>query len=416
VVESGTVLLVDVVVGRLDPVHADRATAVAAIALAMRRLEVTVRHSTPLAGNAQGEKARCRYTSRMRPETSATAAVVAADSRLETEWDELAVLTGAAPFSRPAWVRAWAAAFGRETRVATVRRAGALAAALPVVVGRRSITTAADWHFPEMEAVWSDAEALDELSLALVTGRRRATVDFVPAGSATAAAFVEALGLSGFRLRARPRLVSPFIDFGDGWEAFVDSLSTKKWRELRRRRRRLEEEGEVEFDTSDGQADLDRLLSEGFAVEDSGWKADQGTAIASDRGVERFYREVACWAANEGMARVSFLRVGGKAIAFDLSFVDGGSEWLLKTGFNRAWARYSPGTLLRAEALRTAFDDKVQRYEFAGAAEPWKLEWTSATREILVLDGFAPGVMGAVALQASRVSRRLRALRSRLRS
>lgn len=341
------------------------------------------------------------------------AAIVAIEPRLETEWDDLAVRTGAAPFARPAWVRAWTQASGLPVSAATVRLDGVLAAVLPIVERRRWVRTAADWHVPMLEAVFDDREALDHLVEHLLAGRRRVTVDFVLRDGATALAFAEGFDRRGFRVRTRTRLASPFVEFGGEWEDYANSLSTKKWRELRRRRRRLAEQGPVEFDVRDGSFDLDRLLSEGFAIEGSGWKTLRGTAIASDRSIERFYRQVSCWAANDGMARVSLLRVGGRPIAFDLSIVHGGVEWLLKTGFDPEWAAYSPGSLLRAEALRTAFEEKVRLYEFAGSAEAWKLEWTAATRDIVVLDGYAPGLGGAVALQVSRVKRRIRTLRSK---
>lgn len=340
------------------------------------------------------------------------AAAVEIHSGLEAEWDDLAVRTEAAPFSRPAWVRAWSNAFGRDVRAATVRRGGRLVAVVPVTERAKVVATAADWHVPMLEAVAADAEALDALTVHLLTDRRRVTIDFVPAGGPTASAFEAAFHQHGFRVRYRPRLESPFVDFADGWDPYAETLSTRKWRELRRRRRRLEEEGAVEFAVGDGTHDLDRQLSEGFAVEGSGWKDARGTAIASDRRVERFYREVTCWAAHEGMARIATLRVAGKPIAFDLSFVRGGTEWLLKTGFDPAWSRFSPGSLLRAEALRRACEEKMRVYEFAGAADPWKMEWTTSTRPILVIDGFAPGLSGTATMQAARLQRRVRTLMS----
>lgn len=289
-----------------------------------------------------------------------------------------------------------------------MRRAGKLVAVIPVIERPKAVATAADWHVPMLEAVAADAEALDALAVHLLADRRRVTVDFVPAGSPTASAFEAALHQHGFRVRSRPRLESPFVDFADGWDPYVETLSTRKRRELRRRHRRLEEEGRVEFEVSDGSYDLDRRLSEGFAVEGSGWKDSGGTAIMSDRRVERFYREVTCWAANEGMARLAFLKVGGRPIAFDLSFVHGGSEWLLKTGFDPEWSRFSPGSLLRIEALQRAYEEKVVTYEFAGANDAWKLEWTNNTRAVLIIEGFALGPAGAVAMDWSRMKRRIR--------
>jgi CelD/BcsL family acetyltransferase involved in cellulose biosynthesis len=347
------------------------------------------------------------------PATPPHTAVVEIDSKLEAEWDDLAVRTGAAPFSRPAWVRAWRYALEYPVTAATARQAGSLVAVIPVIERRKGIATAADWHVPMLEAVAVDRQALDALAVHLLTGRRSVTVDFVPAGGPTADAFEAAFELLGFRVRSRPRLQSPFVDFSDGWDPYVETLSTRKWREIRRRLRRLEEEGPVDFVVSDGAHDLDRQLSDGFAIEGSGWKDSRGTAITSDRRVERFYREVTCWAANQGMARIAFLQVAGRPVAFDLSFVHGGTEWLLKTGFDPAWSRFSPGSLLRAEALRRACEEKVVSYEFAGSADAWKMEWTTTTREIRILEGFAPGLGGATAMQAARVGRRLRTVLAR---
>ena len=51
--------------------------------------------------------------------------------------------------------------------------------------------------------------------------------------------------------------------------------------ELRRRRRRLEEEGRFSFEVVDGREQLPVLLDEGFAVEAAGWKGEQDKAISS---------------------------------------------------------------------------------------------------------------------------------------
>ena len=77
---------------------------------------------------------------------------------------------------------------------------------------------------------------------------------------------------------------SPFIDLGIGAESYLESMPSKKLRELRRRRRRLEEEGRVTIEVYDGAGNLDRLLTEGFAVEAA--SGDGGT-FASAIGAVR---------------------------------------------------------------------------------------------------------------------------------
>jgi CelD/BcsL family acetyltransferase involved in cellulose biosynthesis len=320
------------------------------------------------------------------------------------EWAALSDEVGADPFSHPEWVTAWGRAFRNDVQVATLRREGRLVAAYPVVVTRRGWRAAADWHTPHLDVVGNPSAAA-ELFGALVARRRRVSFDFATGHTADLAR--ASLAGAGFRNRDRVRQASPWIDLGCGWEVYRDGLPSRKWREIRRRRRRLEAAGAAAYSQHNGATDLPGLLTEGFAVEGSGWKDDSGTAVRSDSRVEAFYRDVAAWAAREGMLRLHFLRLDGKAIAFDLAFVANGAEWLLKTGFDPAWSAFSPGSLLRAEVLERAFADGLARYEFLGAAAPWKLEWTECTRDVVLCDGFAPGIRGSIDVFGARLARRL---------
>lgn len=140
--------------------------------------------------------------------------------------------------------------------------------------------------------------------------------------------------------------------------------------------------------------DLDRLLAEGFAVEASGWKGERGSAIAAQPATARFYRSIAGWAAARGWLRLGFLRAGGRAIAFDFALEDGRVHALLKTGFRPELRHLAPGMLLRREMIARAFAAGLERYDFLGADEPWKLDWTSSVRERSRVQVFAPSVVG----------------------
>ena len=330
---------------------------------------------------------------------------------LALEWGALADRHAADPFSRPEWIRAWGDTIGSEPVVVTIRRDRRLVAAYPMVVGSgTALRSAADWHVPHLDIV-GDADGMRLLVGGVLGRSRRVTFDFVT--GATAQAVRRGLAAAGYLARERVRQSSPWIDLTSGWEAYRESLSSRKWREIRRRRRRLEEDGAVTYSQHDGRSNLDVLLTEGFVVEGSGWKEVSGTAVRSDSRVEAFYRRVAQWAVERGMLRLHFLRLDGRAIAFDLAFADGNAEWLLKTGFDPSLFALSPGSLLRAEVLERAFGTGLTRYEFLGTADAWKLEWTERTRDVVVIEGFAPGVRGRVADLGARLARRLSVIRSR---
>lgn len=328
----------------------------------------------------------------------------ALDPDLHTEWAALAVHCGVGPFGHPDWSAAWAAMRGIGLAIATLREDGALTGAYPLLAAGRRVASAADWHVPHLDPA-ATPETLPRLAAAIVAGRRRVRIDFC--AEPAAAAFREAMRGAGMRVRERVRMRSPWVDLGGGWDRYRDSLPSHKWREIRRRRRRLDELGTVTFACHDGSADLDRLLEEGFAVEGAGWKGADGTAMASDAAVAAFYRRVAGDLARRDMLRLRFLRLDGRAIAFDLAFVHDDAEWLLKTGFDPALFTYSPGSLLRAEAIEQACAAGCTRYEFLGTDDPWKLEWTERTRPVVLLDGFAPGMRGRVEELAGRIARRV---------
>ena len=323
--------------------------------------------------------------------------MVAAHSDLGTiaaEWDALAEETGAAPFLRPGWIAAWSDAFGAgRLHVLTSRRAGELRGVLPLHVSRGHVRGAANWHSPEFGAVARDEDAAAELASSLARLRpRRLTLPFLDPDGLTHAAVARALAGTGYRPLVRVLEEQPWVDLAAGREAFEAGLDAKFLRDLRRRRRKLDEAGTVEVDVRDGSERLDALLDEGLRLEPSGWKGR--TAIAASPATLAFYRSVCGWAAARGWLRLAFLRVDGRAIAFELALEQRRSWWFLKGGFDRAWHRYAPGRLLVHAMLERAFERRLATFELLGGAEPWKLEWTRALRPRVQLQAFAPSLAG----------------------
>jgi len=345
-----------------------------------------------------------------------TLARLMVDDTLAAAWDDLADRTQAAPFARPGWLRPWAEAAGLRLEALTAYCGDRLVGVLPVVGNRHRIRTPADWHSPWFEAVVADDPSIQALAAALAgTAGPRVTVDFVLAGEGTARAAADALYAAGYRLRPRVRQESPFIAVQGDWQQYQDTLPGRRRSELRRRARRLEEAGKATWEVHEEAKGLPRLLEEALAVETAGWKGAAGTAIASHPAAARFYREVAMWAAERGWLRLAFLRLDGRALAFDLALETQGRHFLLKTGYDPAFNALSPGLLLRRHMLQRAFDLGLASYEFCGEAEPWKLEWAKATRPVLAIEAFAPTLGGSLARAAARAARWARVHLSRRR-
>jgi CelD/BcsL family acetyltransferase involved in cellulose biosynthesis len=328
---------------------------------------------------------------------------------IAAEWDDLVRATGASPFSAPGWFDAWWRAFGSgSVEVFTLRRNGRLAAVLPLAERhgiRRALT---NWHTPELEIPAVDSDARQALLRRMLRSTRTSLqLGMLTAGTEDAHDFATVADEEGLRVLARTIERSPFVRLEGDYEDYERTLAQRRRSELRRRRRRLGERGVLTFEVETGQERLEALLAEGFAVEGSGWKTEQGTAILSRPETKAFYGFAADWAAPRGSLRLAFLRLDGRAIAFHFTIEEGRSAYQLKGGFDPALRELAPGQLLVQDMIRWAFARGLETYEFLGADEAFKLDWTASLRERIALHAFPRSPSGAVAWTAQSYGRPL---------
>lgn len=310
---------------------------------------------------------------------------------LAAEWDALADRLAASPFERPGWFAAWTGAFGDgEIELLVARRGGRLAGVFPLARRAPLATSATNDETPRFEPLAEDAEALQALCAALFAGARRGvSLSSLAADGDAVAAVRAAARAARWRIVEHCELRSPFIPIAGAFEDFERTLNTKFASGVRRRRRRLEDRGTVTLEVTDARGGREALLEEGFRIESAGWKGGRGTAIASDSSTWRFYRELAAWAARRGELRLAFLRLDGRALAFDLCLEDARSHYLVKTGFDPAYSGDSPGMVLRREMIVRAFAAGLETYELLGHREEWKRRWSHDSRAQVDLRGFA---------------------------
>lgn len=325
------------------------------------------------------------------------------------QWDALVRRVGASPFCAPGWFEAWWQAFGRgELEVFALRRDDELLAVLPLAERHGMRHALSNWHTPELEIPAVDSAARQALlRRVLRTTRTSLQLGMLTAGTEDAHDFVTVAAEEG--LRVLPRLIerSPYVVLDGSYEEYERTLAQRRRSELRRRRRRLDERGTLTFEVQTGEERLEALLAEGFAVEGSGWKSEQGTAIVSRPETYAFYRLVAAYAAARGSLRLAFLRLDGRPIAFHFTIEEGGSVYQLKGGYEPEFREFAPGQLLVQDMLCWAFGRGLRSYEFLGADEAFKLDWTASLRDRIALHAFPRSPSGAVAWTAQSYGRPL---------
>ncbi len=312
------------------------------------------------------------------------------------EWEELADRTGASPLMRPRWVEAWWAAFGSgRLEIAALRQDGRLVAVLPLCRRRLSVQSLTNWHQLEFATVAENDDARARLFKALFgEDRSPVSIRFFERSGSDFALCYEAARERRNRILTRLLERSPYLEIGDGdWERYLGSLERRRLADIRRRRRRLEEQGELRFRVDDGRERLEDSLAAGFSIEGSGWK--QETAIAAHPSTRQFYTQVARWAAQLGWLRLAFLELDGRPLAFAFLLQTDAVVFQLKGGYDPRHRKLAPGILLRYEMLARAFSEGLGRFEFLGGEDPDKLIWTNTVHERMLIQVFPRSPVGA---------------------
>lgn len=323
------------------------------------------------------------------------------------EWDDLAWRVAAPPFLRAGWFEAWWKAFGSGSlEIVALRREGRLVAVLPLSRRLGALRSLANWHQPLFGFVAEDAAARRVLACELLcSSRTPLALRLVEDPGADCHALRAGAHAAGGRVQTRVLQRSPYLDLEGDWPGFHAALSTSMRSNLRRRRRRLAKQAPVSTRVEDRWDALDDALAATFALEQSRWKAEAGTAIASKPATLAFYTQIARWAAAHGWLRIAFLDVGGRPIASELMLEHRGVLYGLKGGYDPAYRAFGPGVLIRADIVADCFERGVRRMDLLGDSTPDKLVWTNAARDIVALDFFPRSAAGALGLVCHRYGR-----------
>jgi CelD/BcsL family acetyltransferase involved in cellulose biosynthesis len=299
-------------------------------------------------------------------------------------------------FLSHAWFRTWWESFGGSSRlhVITVRAKGELVAAAPLMRTRASfyglrldaIQAIYNPHTPRYDlivgdnynpilyrAIWKEI-ADNGASEAVIFSQ-------IPSSSPSLAIFEDLAKDEGWLTGQWHAPPSPFISLEGDYERFFNSLKNSSRYNLRKRYERLKRKGPVDVEVVTDFDAVQRAMNDGLSIEASAWKGRQGTAIVSDPVVREFYIRLAEREAEAGRLQLTFLRVGGKRIAFSYLLRSGKRLYAVKIGYDRQYRTYSPGNMLLNLVIKEACAQGIDEYDFLGADDEWKFEWTSRKRD-----------------------------------
>jgi len=343
--------------------------------------------------------------------------------QLEREWNAaLARGPRDEPMLRHEWLRAWIENFapGATLRTFLAREGKEICAAVPLIETReRGADTCflpmVTWHTPSNDHSQRGGVLLGRRgdeglgliwdTLVATPGWDRLRFRDLPTG-APEWQLRDRAEQAGYPCGLWVSLRSPYLPLPKAYEAVEQALDGKFRQNLRRRRRRMAEQGEVQYalvDAKDGKA-LDTALADLFEIEASGWKGREGTAIALRPELVGFYTQIARDAARRGALALGTVKLAGKVVAAHLSVVHGKRHYLIKIGYDESLHEYSPGQQMVSEAIGDSCARGLQEFDFLGPCMDWKLDWESQLRTHLWLTIFRPSRKGKLVHEARYVA------------
>ena len=322
---------------------------------------------------------------------------------LARRWDELCDNDAESlPVARYSHLRLWLETFAADfpSRALVVRRAGQWVAALPMCARRlRGCLPCweqlySDWTPTPQMLIDSEHANDPELYAALARGlrsSRRPLVRLVELKSGLASERLIA-GLAGARLKCD---LAVRYEIGTlnlrgqhapaSWAAYQQQLSGNFRRKIGKMLRRAESLGGVELRVVEPTSpeEVDRWLTEGFAIEDRSWKGQAGCSALRVPGMIEFYRRQAELLAVRRELTLLFLVHRGQPIAFQYGWSAGRTYYSPKIGYDEQFSHLSPGHLLMHLWIERMFaENQYDTFDFAGPVSDSTSGWITSTYRI----------------------------------
>jgi len=309
----------------------------------------------------------------------------------------------AIPMQTRAWVQARLQALAQPSalRLFTVRSGDAIGAIAPLF-RHGGWLREPPLMFEPSDLVWSTPESLHRLAGMLAAQPLPVYLERVPADSPTIAALRQAYAYRGV-VRLRPAMPTPFIEIREGARDIDACLNAGRRSDLRRAERRAQALGSVAYELHSPASgdELAPLLAVAYDIEARSWKTATGTALTEDRLQGDFIASFAREAMRERTLRIALMRIDGQAVAMQIGAQWQRRFWLLKSSYDRAYSRCSPGQLLMLHTLRHAIREGLSSYEFMGVMDDWTRLWTDRTRSYVQVRAY-PFSAATAALLARR--------------
>lgn len=174
-----------------------------------------------------------------------------------------------------------------------------------------------------------------------------------------------------WRARLRPDTQAAFQPVSLDWQAYLASRSHNTRHAYRRRARRLRAVcPDLRIEVARHPTDVAWALERYLALERRSRHHGAAGTAGQDRRHRTFYRDLLPALAARRQAEIWILHGSGQDIAALIRLRHRDTVYECHSTYDQHWARYSPGTFLSIQALRTLFGQPVRESDALGQHSP----------------------------------------------
>ncbi len=129
-----------------------------------------------------------------------------------------------------------------------------------------------------------------------------------------------------------------------------------------------------------GLSDAAELMGALFRLHAARWRERREPGMLATDALQRFHLDAAARLARHGLLRLHAIRLNGEIIAVHYNLRRDQCIYYYLSGFDPAYARYSPGAALVAFAIRSAIEEGAAQFDFLRKREEFKYQWGARDR------------------------------------
>ena len=171
--------------------------------------------------------------------------------------------------------------------------------------------------------------------------------------------------------------VAPVLDLPSTWDEYLAQIPSKLRHEIRRKAKKLEAEtGAFRIETATEETLLPLL--DRFVELHRMSEGPKGVFMVP--GMEIFFRRLGQTFCEQGVFRLSFIRVREELAAGTIGFSFDGTYSLYNSAFDRKWQQLAPGMVLVAEDIRQAIEEGSAVFDFLKGDYAYKYRFGARKR------------------------------------